>query len=274
MPSVGFGYVPSLQEIYAELVFRVPAVSRAIIETRVIVYETGSNGAHPRDAGNRAVKPGEYFPAEATERGFQQRIYWIRDRLLAIETLNTAGDPIHFYMDEGLGEVAGDLTGTRHFEPVDVRHPYIPFMAGSLNGWLKGMEQWGVYPTSVRLRRAYKSKFLYTLTDGEGSYAAFDPKRLQLKRIECLIEQSGQPARLSIVFGGSHIYGGKIAREKLLYFPRTVDFFIDGKLVKQITLLRLRHNPSLREFPLIRLRKSARDLIKVMPPSLAEHDIR
>ena len=266
--------MPSLQEFYAELAFRVPAVSRAIIETRVTVYESEADRAHPRDGGNRAVKPGEDIPDEATERGFQQRIYWIRDRLLAIETLNTAGDPIHFYMDEGLGQVAGDLTETRHFEPVDVRHPYIQFMTGSLSGWLKGMGRWGIFPTSVRLRRAYKSRVLYSLTDGEGSYAAFDPKRLQLKRIECLIEQSGQPARLSIEFGGSHIYGGKIEREKLLYFPRTVDFFIDGKPIKRITLLRLRDDPPLRDFPLIRLRKSARELVKAVPPSLAEHDIR
>lgn len=271
-PPAARGYVPPLAELYARLSERRPVVSRAILETRVTVYDPAA-----RAQDDPAAELGEGLPvrpAVLPERGFRQRIYWIRDRLLAVQTLDGEGTPLHLYLDEGLGPISGDLAGGRHFDPLDVLHPYVPFMGATLHDWRDGLHRWGVFPERVRLERAAKERTRYVLEGRDGGAAVLERQGLGLRRIETTVRFGERRLPLSLAFGPAYIYGESEERADLLRFPRTVLVRLDGRLIKKIALVRLDYEPSLREFPLEALREQARGLAEAHPPSLLEHGIQ
>ena len=248
-------YVPSADELFTQLGLQVPAVSRAIFETRALVFD-----ATPRASDRLAEVEGgvEQEPVELPERAFRQRVYWIRDALLAIETLSREGAPLHVYLDEGVAPVSLDLTAQRHFEAIDVIHPFILFMGGRPADWRAGLAAWGIDPWRVGLRPGYKQRNLYRLGDADGPAAYFDPARLALVSLETRILNGAHPVTLTMDFSEAIVLGENLKREEQLYFPRIVNFFINGRLFKQVRVATFRADPPLNAFPLARLRDQAR----------------
>src|SRR3990172_1666223 len=110
-------YIPSLEEIYQLVAARQPALQRALLETRTYVFDPLARRGEPAGDDNPDALPGE-LPA----RSFRQKIYWIRNAFLGIETLAEDGKPLHFYLNEGFRAIQGDLTPTRTFSEADVVH--------------------------------------------------------------------------------------------------------------------------------------------------------
>jgi hypothetical protein len=245
-------YVPSAEELYTQLALQAPAIIRVIFETRTLVFDPSQT-----DRLAETVGGAENEPRELPERGYRQRVYWIRDALLAIETSSREGEPLHVYLNEGIAPVSLDL-GHRHFEAADVIHPFIPFMGGRPVDWREGLAAWGINPWRVGLRPGYKQRNLYRLGDPEGPAAYFDPARLALVSLETRILNGAHPIMLTMDFSQAVVLGETLKREEQLYFPRVVNFFINGRLFKQVRAITFRVDPPPNAFPLNRLRERAR----------------
>jgi hypothetical protein len=256
-PRPARAYVPSAQDLFDQLSLQVPLVSRAILDLRVLVFDPAPRQGDLPAEGEGSVEP---EPVEQPERGFRQRLYWIRDQLAAVETFSNTGELLHVYVNEGVAEGAVNLSQTRHFETLDVLHPFLPFMGGRPDDWRQGLAQWGIQPWRVGLRPGYKLRNLYRVGMPGAPAAYLDPTRLALVSLETRILTDGAPLRLSVNFGEAVLLGENLKREEQLYFPRVASFFLNGRLFKQIRVVRALTDPPLAAFPLARLREQARPL--------------
>ena len=262
-PQPARAYVPSAQDLFGQLALQVPLVSRAILDLRVLVFDPAPRQGDLPAEGEGSVEP---EPVEQPERGFRQRLYWIRDQLAAVETFSNTGELLHVYVHEGVAEAVANLGATRHFETLDVLHPYLPFMGGRPDDWRQGLAQWGIQPWRVGLRPGYKLRNLYRVGMPGAPAAYLDPNRLALVALETRILTGGAPLRLSVNFGEAVLLGENLKREEQMYFPRVTSFFLNGRLFKQIRVVRALTDPPLTAFPVARLREQARP--EARPPSL------
>jgi hypothetical protein len=253
-PASARAYVPSAQDLFTQLSLQVPLISRAIIDLRVLVFDPAPKQGDLPAEGEGSVEP---EPVEQPERGFRQRLYWIRDQLAAVETFSNSGELLHVYVNEGLAEGAVNL-GTRHFETLDVLHPFLPFMGGRPDDWRQGLAQWGIQPWRVGLRPGYKLHNLYRVGMPGAPAAYLDPARLALVSLETRILTDGAPLRLSVNFSEAVLLGENLKREEQLYFPRVASFFLNARLFKQVRVVRAQADPPLTAFPVARLRDQAR----------------
>ncbi len=135
-------YQPTVDEIVTRFLENTAATTRAIIETRSVVFDpfaTGDSARAAAGAGNGATLiPGvgsdEVLSVEQPEREFLQKTYWIRHSFLAVETFSTGGELLHFYLAEKFREISFSSSLERPFSDWDVLSPYLPFLeAGRQN---------------------------------------------------------------------------------------------------------------------------------------------
>lgn len=251
-PLSALGYVPTPAELFAQWGAQVPQVNRAILELHTTVFDPAAARPPDPEGGAEPVWP------ELAERGFHQRVYWIRDTLLAVETFTPQGEPLHLYLDEGLGVTSLDLAGDRHFDPLDVLHPYLPFLGGTVTDWKRGLAEWGIVPTRVSLMPTGKGRTWYRV-GGEDAAALLIPGRLALAGLETTVLGGPQPLHLSVRFSDASLIAGESDnREELLYVPHSATVFLEERPLKVIKVARLDADPPLSAFPLERLRRAAR----------------
>lgn len=257
-----WAYEPPLSEIYTRILMRSPDVSVAVINTRTVVF----------DAGRTVVSASalsELAPAELPERSFRQDIYWIRDRLLAVETFDNQGQLVHFYHDEGAGATVASLAPGRDFMLLDVLHPFMPFLATTAAGWNEGLQLWGVLPTQATFHRSPKGVLWYELQEAPHKRVRVDTDFYRPALLETTIDRGNRASVLRIEFSNFFIEGGLQAPEANLIFPGTTHFLLDGVLFKEVIVRDMQANPSLNSMPITRLREKAAEL-RLRQPEPAE----
>lgn len=258
-------YVPELESIFAQIAARRPGISRAILETRSVVfdpfalYTPGPSGLPHPDAPQ----------PESLGRAYRQKIYWIRDRLLGIETYSESGQPLHFFLKEGYRPVQGGYDPGRVFREADILPPYLPFLAGSAAAWRRALSFWGLIPQKVDLVRGSKGRLLYRLVEEGGGGVWVDRERLLAIRLETNIAGGKEPRNLRIEFTEFIVMKGNNPDRSDVFYPRTINYLMDGLLIKQTRLLSFQANPSRKSFPFKRLRNTARKFKKSSGISLA-----
>lgn len=263
LPEPAPAYLPSLEDLYADVARRDPAIRRAVLETRTYVFDPLHRTVSSGDPHPDAVPP------ELPGRSFRQKIYWIRNAFLGIETLADDGTPLNFYLHEGFAPVQGNLTPSRSFSEADVVHPFLPFLTADAARWRQAMEFWGLNPQGVELARGPKGKPLYRLYEEGGASLWLDPETLRPVRLRTtMLGPNPQGRTLTIEFSEFMFIGERDRDEENLTFPRTVSFLLDGKLFKQTVLLRFEADPSTRNFPITRLRQEAAKVQSPRPISI------
>lgn len=303
-PRVSLAYYPSMKDLILRITTRHQAIDRAIFLTRTIVFDplglfnagnpalttgdpavtmgdtavsTGDPGksaaistaseTRREEAGSTADPTGLNFgEREISAREFHQRIYWIRGRLLAIETISKSGDLLHFSMlDEGHAFQAA-VSAERKFSDADLLPPYLPFLSALENQWRGGMEYWGISPTEVNLALGEKGAILLKLTDGPDRAVYMNQQWLRPEKMVTVIAGNGKPQVLTIEFGDFLVFQRYFEGMQESHYPGRVDFLLDGRLFKQSHVLKFRANPAMRRFPLLRLRALAKKLGDQPPP--------
>ena len=258
-------YIPSLDEIFQLVAVRPPALQRAMLETRTYVFDPLHRAG--QTAGD--TNP-DAMPPELQAREFHQKIYWIRNAFLGIETSAEDGTPLHFYLNEGFRAVQGDLASGRSFTEADVVHPYLAFVSADPARWRQAINFWGINPRKVDIVRGSKGEVYYRLLEDEDKALWLDPETLRPVRLRTRLEGGEHGGRtLTIEFREFMFIGGASSDAEDFFFPRTVDFLLDGKLFKQIVVLRFEADPSVQGFPITRLRGLA---AKVQPPEPVSYD--
>jgi hypothetical protein len=263
LPTPAAAYVPGLEELYQRIAARQPAIQRAMLETRTYVFDPLFRlGRAPEDSNLDALPP------EVAERSFRQRIWWIRNTFLGIETLAEDGTLLHFYLDEGFRPVQASQAG-RQFSETDVVHPYLPFVSADPVRWRQALTFWGLNPGTVDIARGPKGEPLYRLLEDEGKALWVEPELLRPVKLRTRLASGDGPGRqLTIEFGEFIFIGDQPNDADNFYFPRTVNFLLNGRLFKQTVLLRFEADPSLQGFPITRLRKLAGSVQPPQPVSL------
>jgi hypothetical protein len=243
-------YVPSLADIYQLVSARQPALQRAELETRTYVFDPlDRSGKAPPSANPDAV------PVALPERSFRQKIYWIRNAFLGIETYADDGTLLAFYLNEGVRPVLGNLTPTRTFSEADLVHPFLPFVAADPARWRQGVEFWGVNPQRVDIARGLKGEVYYRLVQNDEQALWVEPELLRpVKLVTRLAGGPGGGHTLTIEFTEFIFIGNSPNDADNFYFPRTVNFLLDGRLFKQTVVESFQADPSVQGFPISRLR--------------------
>ena len=257
-------YVPSLEEIYKRVAERQPAIQRAYIETRSYVFDPLGRTGKTTPDGNADAEP----PA-LPERTFNQKIYWIRNTFLGIETYSEDGKLLAFYLNEGFHPVQRSLTDGRAFSEADVVHPYLPFVAVDPARWRQAIGFWGLNPSTVEITRGEKGEVLYKLSEGPDKALWLDLDLLRPVMLRTRLTGGPHGGRtLTIQFREFMFIGSKYSNVEDFYFPRTVDFLLDGKLFKQTVVLSFDADPNVQSFPISKLRAMAAKVQSPAPVSL------
>lgn len=272
-PISAWAYEPSLEEIIARSAKDRSSFGRAIIETQSAVFDPIGAGADTGDnVRTPGVGPNEDIPEPQEAKSFRQTIYWVRNKILAVETFSSEGELLHFYLAEVLEPISVNLTNDRLFSDIDVLNPYLPFIEDNRESWKEGLDRWGLLPSAVSLVRASKGRVFYRLAESPGKSLWLERKRYLPVRINTLVEGGIRPLAITIEFSDFILIEG--VGEQLFVFPRTVNHLLDGVLFKQTTVTGILVNPSWRAFPLTRLRKKAGELAKKTEDTTASRGIR
>lgn len=254
--SAARAYVPSLKEIQRRIANRPEGISRAAIESHTVVFDPFAVPGAPAGAAD-APAP-EARPVPLPERNFRQRVYWIAQSFLGIQTFDEEGRLLHFLLDEGLRPVSGNLDAARRFLDVDVRPAYLPFLEGGPGAWWQAMADWGIVPRSVELARGPKDAVYVKLVDSPGRALWIERETLRPVRVETLIAGGERPLHLVIEFTDFLTVAEGTSRATDVFYPRTTNYLLDGRLFKQSRIVSFAADPSTRNFPVTALRERAR----------------
>jgi hypothetical protein len=257
-------YVPSLDEIYHLVAAHPAPLQRAMLETRTYVFDP----LHRVDPVGANANPDAVAP-ELPTREYRQKIYWIRNSFLGIETYAADGTLLHFYLNEGFLPVQGNLTAGRSFSEADVVHPFLAFVAADPARWRQAVTFWGLNPKRVEIARGDKGEVYYRLAEDEQKALWLDPELLRPIKLQTRLDGGDQGGRtLTIEFREFMFIGSSDNDAENFYFPRTVDFLLDGRLFKQIVVLHFESDPSVQGFPITKLRTLAAKVQTPQPVSL------
>ncbi|MDH4224913.1 MAG: hypothetical protein OEW12_04645 [Deltaproteobacteria bacterium] len=253
-PMAAFGYEPAPADIFSQLASHAHFIKRAVITLHHQVYGPYS----PED-----FRPGQMEttpPRETPAQSFLQTVYYSQNDFLAIKTFSPDGKPLHFYYKDARRTLAGNLTSGRTFSMLDVLHPAFPFMEENPEKTLHGLSAWGIYPTGISLYRSPKGNLFYRMgTEGESELWVENETLYPVKMNQWMMGKV-PPVELSIEFTDNFTTGAFNKASKNMIFPRTVNFLLNGRLIKQILTVQFTRNPPAKEFPADALKAQADQL--------------
>ncbi|HKI98936.1 MAG TPA: hypothetical protein VKB51_10720 [bacterium] len=250
LAAPALAYIPSLKDIYRLVAARQPAIQRAMLETRTYVFDPlGRSGK-----GVPSTNP-DAMPVELPERSYRQKIYWIRNAFLGIETYAEDGTLLNFYLNEGFRPVMGNLTPGRTFSESDVVHPFLAFVSADPARWRQAVEFWGINPQRVDIARGPKGEVYYRLVESEEKAVWLDPDLLRPVKLQTRLAGGPHGGHLLTIEFSEFMFIGDGPNE--FYFPRTVNFLLDGRLFKQTVVMNFDADPSVQGFPITKLRALA-----------------
>ncbi len=239
-------YVPSQEDLLAQLAAGAPGVSSAILELRCSVF--------PLPPPANAV-PGAQ-PMADPARSFRQHVYWQRGRLLAVETVAEDGALLHVLLQEGGFIQAAQVTAARQFSLADVRPLMFPFLEGTVAAWRDELGYWGVRPAAVDLVLVKTAQW-YRLTDGPDRALFVDKDSLRPARLVTQVQGGPVPWLVSVEFSDFVSFATKGPEKDQLTIPRRVTYALNGAAFKDVRMTGFEVDPPARRIPLARLRQLA-----------------
>jgi len=174
--------------------------------------------------------PEAVAPFELKESGFLQRVVWVRDEVLLMETTDTGNKPLHWYISEpGLPPLASNLGNSRLFSEEDVVFPPLMLMTKSparLKSYLNAL---GIRPDAVGIVQ-YDGTIGYRLGT-KNEYLLVDPETFKVLEINREVQIQGRFYPLRISFSNWH--------RDVPEIPVTTRCFLGSRLFKEIQVLEL-----------------------------------
>lgn len=254
---VAGAYLPEVGDVYQKLLRGNLLANRVILYTRSLVFDPFTNGDKKEKNADSLYtgENGEFPPKVLKEKSFTQKLYWVRGKVLMVETFDLSGKLIHLFLDEGFKPVTKSFSPERKFTTMDIISPFMPFLISGQTAIKNGLADWGISPTQVTLVQDLKKEIYYQVDGGTHQNLWVDRIFLRPVRLNTLIADKGSPLKLTLEFSNYFLHiKGKYNREAFSY-PGVIDFLLDGKLFKQTVLKNLKVDPSWRFIPLSRIRK-------------------
>lgn len=171
------------------------------------------------------------IPYEIPEKSYQQRICFVRDEFLSIETVDSNGNVLHIYIHEFGGEdFSMNLGEERQFTDEDVYFPAIVLYTKSLNLLQKGIHNLGITPLALQI--ADQNKQIFYRIGSDKSFLKVDPETFKVFEFSYSLQLRGRyfPVRISL----SEWHPQKKA------IPENTRFYINDRLFKEIRISKIR----------------------------------
>ena len=167
---------------------------------------------------------------ENIAQSYQQRVVWIRDEFLGIETSDHKSNPLHVYFKEYAFEFSENLQQRRRFSTDDVLFPPSWFYTKHYQQLKKKLAEIGIIPVQVSLVQ-HGFRLVFRIGNGE-SYLLVDPETFELVEMNYIVEIDGNsyPVRFQI----------EKRDRKNRNIPLLMKYYINSRLFKEIKVVDIR----------------------------------
>ena len=167
------------------------------------------------------------IPYEILEKSYRQKICFVRDEFISIETMDEDGEVLHVYIEEIGGQrTSENISMERFFSESDILFPPVVFFTKHLSLLKRSIGQYDILPASLELADLDRSIFYKVGT--AHSFLMVDSVSFKVTMIEYPVQIRGRYFPVKIEF--SDWYPKKKA------IPETVRFFINNRLFKETRL--------------------------------------
>gem|GEM_PF-1774774 len=168
-------------------------------------------------------------PREIPGQSYQQRIFWVRDEYLGIETLDQKGTPLHIFFEEGEQQLAQQLQVGRNFQIIDLQFPHFLFYTKLTSVLSSQLHQTGIAMNQIRMQQR-ENRMVYQLGT-ETENILVNPDNFRVIEINRLLQIKGRYYPFKVVFRDWDKLKKRI--------PRTTRFYINSRLFKEIKVTNL-----------------------------------
>lgn len=195
------------------------------IETRVFDPEAFS----PLDE----QKEENLVPFEINEKNYFQKVVWVRDEHLLIETLDFAETPLNIYIYEPDNWVLNkNLQNSRFFAEEDLVYPYLIFFTKYVAFLKTSLDKIGISTNRVAIKQ--KEKGVVYQLGSKSENILVDPISFKVIEINRQIQVWGRYYPMQILFSGWD--------RQYSQLPGTIRFYINSRLFKEMRIiLKKRH---------------------------------
>lgn len=172
------------------------------------------------------------IPYEISEKSYQQRIIFVRDELIAIETVDENENVLHVYIKEvGGSDFSMNFVEERVFDTEDVVFPYITFYTKHTSLVKSGLHHLGIDTTTNTIgKRKYHTIFDLGSNDG---HLHVDPNTFRVLELTYQLQYQGRYYPISIEFSDWD--------KKKKVIPETTKFYLNSRLMKEIRITNMRY---------------------------------
>jgi hypothetical protein len=200
-------------------------VAQFYAETKVSVYDPESFA--PLDEETNA----KLQPYEIVDKAYSQRVVFVRDEFLSIETLSESGTPLHIYIEEfGGARFFQSLNRDRFFAVEDVQMPATFLFTKHLSLVRSGLNNLGIVPS--RLEIDHQKYLILYLIGSKENHLLVDTNSFKVLGLRRSIQIQGRYYPMTIVFSELD--------KKKKSIPLTSRFYINSRLIKEIRIEKMR----------------------------------
>ncbi len=200
-------------------------VTAFYIEARVSIFDP--EAFFPLDEKSEQ----NFVPYEISEKSFNQRIVFIRDEFLALETIDDEENTLHIYTKEiGGRHFSHNFTRDRVFTDEDVMLPDIIFYTKHATLMKAGLYEMGIAPMDVKIEHERYNDVYQLGQDDEN--IKVDPDGFKILEINRQIQILGRYYPLNIKFLNWDSVSKRI--------PQRTQMYINNRLFKEINISHLK----------------------------------
>ena len=200
------------------------------------------------------------YPREIPARGYNQVIYWKDGEILIIETKNRMDQLLHFYYENDSDLLSVSLNDNSTFVTEEILPRQLRFKSRFEYDRSKALEEFGIISKEVSYHLQEDNKVFLRIGNFEsGHFALINPKNYELSSLHSRIwSVQNTWLNLKIIFKNYEKYRWQL-------YPKITEYFIDEKLIKRITVTKIR---TLLKLPIKKLKKQAMNLKRSQTTSL------
>ncbi|MBU2514459.1 hypothetical protein KJ966_24255 [bacterium] len=173
------------------------------------------------------------IPYEISEKSYKQKICFVRDEFLSIETVDLNGKALHIYMLEiGGNKFSTNLSDQREFSDEDVLFPTIMLYTKHLSLFKKSIYRYSIIPASLEISSQNDLVF-YKIGSGN-SFMKVDPDSFHIFELLYQVQIRGRYFPLVVSFLDWDL------QRKVI--PETTRFYIKSRLYKETRISSIQYS--------------------------------
>ncbi|MGK0290856.1 MAG: hypothetical protein ACI86H_002319, partial [bacterium] len=224
LPNIVLARLMGVEELLSKVLEANKSIRYFVIHVNVKVYNPEAKISLTEENKDKLT------PYEVPQKSFQQKIVWIRDKFLGIETQSKKGNPLHIYIEYGEIKLSKNLTKDRFFVDDDIYFPANFFYSKKIENIYTHLNELGVDFSALKLTK--QSFRVFYQIGRESNYILINPTQFRVEAIQQKIHIKGRSYQYKMVFGGW--------KKKKSNLPKRILFFIKNRLIKELEITKVK----------------------------------